>query len=68
MTERDSVRMIRSNPGQAGPGRLAIVGAGVIGRHHAKVISELTELAALTALVDIDPYESARTRRPVMLS
>lgn len=34
--------------------RLALVGAGVIGRHHARVISELADSIELAAVVDVD--------------
>lgn len=45
---------------QAGRRRIALVGAGVIGRHHARVIDELTDRLELVAVVD-PVAESART-------
>lgn len=35
--------------------RLALVGAGVIGEHHARVVAELGERVELAAVVDVEP-------------
>ena len=49
------------------PPRVAVVGVGGFGRHHARIYGELAAAgeAALVGLVDLDPGEGARARREV---
>jgi UDP-N-acetyl-2-amino-2-deoxyglucuronate dehydrogenase len=46
--------MTSTSPTPAVRRRLALVGAGVIGRHHGKVVSELADRVELVAVVDHD--------------
>src|SRR5579864_5785672 len=50
--------MLRAATGDAAPLRVGVVGVGVMGSNHARVIAELPGLA-LAGIVDIDP-EPAR--------
>jgi len=49
-----------TDAGDGAPVRLALVGAGVIGRHHARVIGELGDQVELVAVVDLDPAKAEK--------